>query len=363
MNGRELKFTILVSVLILSSLQTTLAEPGEIGDPIVATLGDTNGNIPLRAGNQYFSFTTTADQWYNFSLSASDETGFNMFIYKAGSSSQVGQAIAWIYPDYVLIGDLPSELLIHVNSAEGKGDFTLTITEIEKPALMDGRSFSSELLKGNVYTWEIQRKLDFENIVGTEGINHGDNITIELLENGDDIVFNFSDPSSFTGFWSQVNGVNFTASQDADTVLLLESIAFLFDDDSEMDLGTALENRVAGHSYLDFSETDDEYVMGGVYPAEFDNFTFYVHIDKISGLVNLYSFTMYQWNDVRHQYIAERIKDPSELEDDTTTTTTVPTTPPVATEPTEETTPIDPFWFAIPLMLIPVIRRKSRKSF
>jgi hypothetical protein len=102
--------------------------------------------------------------------------------------------------------------------------------------------------------------------------------------------------------------------------------------------------------------------MGGVYPAEFDNYTFYVHIDKTSGMVNLYSFTFYQWNDVRHQYILTRVKDPSEIEqpDDTTTTTT---TPLVVTEPPLPTTetPVDLLWFTLPMMMIPIMRRKSKK--
>ena len=363
MNGRFIKFTILVSVLIFSSVQTPRADPGDIGDPIVATLGINNGNIALRAGNQYFSFTTTADQWYNFSLVGPEDTIFGINIYKAGSSTLLGSAWAWTYPNFLELGDLPSELLIHVESSEGNGDFTLTITEIEKPPVLEVISFSDEIIKDKVYTWDVHYFWDFK-YVSTEwdGLHHGDNISMVWPVNGDDVNINFSDPTTFVALWIQVNGINITDAQSENVFHVFEATYFLFDDGSEMDLKEALIKRYAIYGWLDFSETEDEYVMGSTNVAEFGNISAYAYIDKTSGMVNLYSFIEYNNNEIEHQYMQTRIKDPSELQDDTTTTTTsVPTTPPVTTEPTEETTPIDPFWFAIPLMLIPVIRRKSRK--
>ena len=136
MNGRGYRFTILICVLIFSSLQITTADSGDIGDPIVAKLGEYTDNLPQRATNIYFSFTTTNDQWYNFSI-VGPEWSILICIYKSGSSTQICAAITLLYPDFCEIGDLPGKLLIQIVSINGDGDFTLTISEIEKPPQLE----------------------------------------------------------------------------------------------------------------------------------------------------------------------------------------------------------------------------------
>ena len=301
----------------------------------------------IKGDTLYFSFTTTVDQWYNFSLVGPEGTTFYMDIFKGGTiKPTLGSAHAWYYPNFVEIGDLPDELLIRIDSWEGAGDFTMTITEIEKQPILEVLSYSNEIVKDKVYTWDMYIFWDFSWKTGTDGINHEDNVTVVWPVNGDDVSYNLSDPTTYVEPWVQVNNVNITEDQNDDLAFLFEPTYYLFDDGSEMDLKEALIDTFANWGFLDFSETEDEYVMGGNYQSTFGNKTVLIKIDKTSGIVNQYYYLKYTNNKIEDHWEQTRIKDPSEL-----------TTPDTAVD---TDTPIDPMWFVIPLMLIPIIRRNKK---
>ncbi len=366
MKNRGFKLILLFCVIIFSSIQISLGDPGDADDPIVAILGENTDTLALKGDFLYFSFTTTADQWYNFSLTGPEGTTFHMDITRASSIAGLGQAHAWYYPNFVELGDLPSEIWIKVFSWEGAGGFTLTITEIEKQPILELLSYSDEIVKDKVYTWNMYLFLDQSWKTGTDGLNHGDNVTVVWPDNGDDVRYNLSDPSTDVKKWVQVNDVNITEDQNDDLAFLFEPTYYLFDDGSEMDLKTALLDTYANWGFLNFSETEDEYVMGGVYQSTYGNKTVYVKIDKTSGIVNQYYYLKYASNKLEDHWEQNRIEDPSELTTPTTPTTTdTSTTTPVETPTDTDTsidteTPIDPIWFVIPLMLIPIIRRKKK---
>lgn len=363
MKYRGFKLILLVCVLISSSILVIQGDPGDVSDPIVATLGDNSDTLDLKGDMLYYSFTTTPDQWYNFSLTGPEGTTFHMEVTKASSIAGLGQAYAWYYPNFVELGDLPNEIWIKVFSWEGAGDFTLTITEIEKQPILELLSYSDEIVKDKVYTWDMYLFWDFSFKTGTGGLNHGDNVTVVWPVNGDEVRYNLSDPTTDVKTWVQVNNVNITEDQNDDLAYLFEPTYYLFDDGSETGLKDALIATYANWGYLDFSETDDEYVMGGNYKSTFGNKTVYIKIDKTSGIVNSYYYLKYTSNKIEDHWEQTRIKDPSEL---TTTSDTDTTTPVDVTSDTgtalDAETPIDPLWFAIPLMLVPIIRRKKTKN-
>jgi hypothetical protein len=335
------------------------AAPGDMTSPVAASLGENTANLEVKGKTFYFSFDTTADQWYNFSLTGPEGTTFYLELVNKDTYQTIKGSYAWYYPSFIEYGNLPSQILIKVESFEGGGDFTVTISEIDAQPKLQLMSYSDQLVKDKIYSWEMYIYQDFGFTTGTDRINHEDIVTASWPANGDDIMNNLSDSSTKVEPTVKVNNESITLKQEHDLPYLLEATYYLFSDGSEIGLKEALIAQYAHYGYLDFSETDDEYVMGGNYKSTLGNKTVYIKIDKATGLLNQYSYLKYTSNKLEDDWKQTRIKDPVDTSStiSTNTSTSIPTGTSNGTD-----TPLSTLWFIVPLLLIPIIERKYRTN-
>ena len=97
--------------------------------PILISTGSTNGNMPGPGsnGNIWYSINLQGD--YEISLTASDNTDFDLFVYDSNLNLVDSSALS-SYPEKIDLTNLQGTYLIEIKDTLGQGSYTLTITEI-----------------------------------------------------------------------------------------------------------------------------------------------------------------------------------------------------------------------------------------